>query len=382
MRLPPSLVTLADRVLTRHPGTRSHLRMWLMSAVTYVLYAGLLWLQVALGYTQPDLAGWYTLAAFGVNLLLYLGIRSGWGPEQDRHLGTTQLLIGMAFLWVAYALAGPMSGATLIIVASHIVYAMFGFTAQRVWQLVAGSLAGLALTMLLCNQWQPERYPAGQQVLAWLYTCLVVVLIARLATLVTRMNESLRSQRRELAAALDKVRELATRDDLTQVHNRRHITELMQIQQAQHERSGSTLCVALLDIDFFKVVNDTFGHQAGDEVLRRFAQITQQALRTSDLLGRWGGEEFVVVFPDTVIAQARVALRRAREQLQQADFSAVGPGLRISFSAGLVRVDPGEPIEAAIERADQAMYRAKTKGRDRIECVAPIDRFSEAPRRA
>jgi len=378
----PALAALTDLVLTSHRPTRSHLRMWLTSVVTYLLYTGLMWLQVGLCYTPLNLAAWYTLLAFCTNVFLYFGVRHGWGPPQDRNLGTTQLLIGIVFMWGAYAMAGPMSGATLIIVASHIVYAVFGFTATRVWQLVAGSLAGLALTMLLCHQWQPERYPLGQQVVAWLYTGLVVVLIARLATLVTRMNENLRTQRSELAAALDKVRELATRDDLTQVHNRRHITELMHIEQAQHERSGSPLYLALLDIDFFKIVNDTFGHQAGDQVLRRFAETTQQALRTSDLLGRWGGEEFVVVFPDTFIAQARVALRRTKEQLQQADFSAIGPGLRISFSAGLVQVDPGERIEAAIERADQAMYRAKTKGRDRIECVAPIDRFSESPRSA
>lgn len=356
--------------------------MWLTSVVTYLLYTGLMWLQVGLGYTPANLAVGYTLLAFCLNLFLYFGVRHGWGPPQDRHLGTTQLLIGVVFMWGAYAIAGPMSGATLIIVASHIVYAVFGFTATRVWQLVAGSLAGLALTMLLCHQWQPERYPLGQQVVAWLYTCLVVVLIARLATLVTRMNENLRTQRRELAAALDKVRELATRDDLTQVHNRRHITELLHIEQAQHERSGAPLCLALVDIDFFKVVNDTFGHQAGDEVLRRFAQSARQALRTSDLLGRWGGEEFAVVFPDTLIAQARVALRRVKEQLQQTDFSAVGPGLRITFSAGLVQLAPGERIDDAIERADQAMYRAKAKGRDRIECVAPIDRFTDTPRRA
>jgi diguanylate cyclase len=378
----PFLATLADLVLTSHRSTRGHLRMWLTSVVTYLFYTGLMWLQAGLGYTPLNLAAWYTLLAFCVNVLLYFGIRHGWGPPQDRNLGTTQLLIGVVFLWGAYAMAGPMSGATLIIVASHIVYAVFALTAQRVWQLVTASLAGLALTMILCHQWQPERYPLGQQVVAWLYTCLVVVLIARLATLVTRMNENLRTQRRELAAALDKVRDLATRDDLTQVHNRRHITELMHIERAQHERSGSPLCLALLDIDFFKVVNDTFGHHAGDEVLRRFAQATQQALRTSDLLGRWGGEEFVVVCPDTSIDQARVALQRVREHLQQADFSAIGPGLRITFSAGLVQVDPGERIEDAMARADQAMYRAKTKGRDRVECVAPVDHFGEEPRRA
>ena len=125
--------------------------------------------------------------------------------------------------------------------------------------------------MVLCHQWQPARYPAGEQLIAFLYACLVVVLIARLAGIVAQMNEGLRTQQRELASALEKVRQLATRDDLTQVHNRRHITELMRIEQAQHERSGSPLCAALLDIDFFKVVT-TASAPPGDDVLRRFAQ--------------------------------------------------------------------------------------------------------------
>lgn len=201
-----------------------------------------------------------------------------------------------------------------------------------------------------------------------LYTTLVVVLIARLAALVARMNEGLRSQSRELATALDRVRQLATRDDLTQVHNRRHIIELMGIEQNQHERSGSSLCVALLNIDHFKAVNDTLGHQAGDDVLRHFAQCTQEALRTSDLLGRWGGEECIVVLPDTSIDEAGSALQRVRERLLKTDFTQGSTQLRVTFSAGLVCIQRGEKVEQAVERADQAMYRAKTSGRD---CVMP-----------
>ncbi|MBC7955301.1 MAG: GGDEF domain-containing protein [Cytophagales bacterium] len=378
----PFLTYLADLVLTREPARRWALAMWLTSVVTYLLYAALMWLQVWWGYTPARAAGWLMLCMCCVNALLYAGIRHSWGPPHDRSLGVTQLLVGIVFMWFSYALAGPLAGATLIIVASHIVYAMFGLSTKHVWQIVAGSLAGLALTMLLCHQWQPERYPAGQQFISFLYTCLVVVLIARLTALVTKMNDGLRTQRGELALALEKVRQLATRDDLTQVHNRRHITELMSIEQTQHERSGSPLCLALLDIDFFKVVNDTFGHQAGDDVLRRFAEVTQQALRTSDLLGRWGGEEFVVAFPDTGIAQAKVALQRARDQLKRTDFSTIAQELRITFSVGLVQIGPQEKVEAAIERADQAMYRAKTNGRDCVESDAETGLPEKAALRA
>jgi diguanylate cyclase (GGDEF)-like protein len=384
MPRPTPLAPLADLVLTREPVTRGHLALWLTSATTYVIYTLVMWLQVALGYTPVDMAVGLSACALVVNTAFYFGIRHGWGPPRDRNLGVTQLLVGIVFMWLSYAAAGPASGTTLIIVASHIVYAMFGMRTRRVWQIVGGSLAGLALTMLLCNTWQPERYPAGQQWVGLCYTSLVVVLIARLTTLVSKMHEGLRSQRAELARALDKVNQLATRDDLTQVHNRRHVTELMRIEQARHERHATPLCLALLDIDFFKIVNDTFGHHAGDEVLRRFAQSTLRGLRTADLLGRWGGEEFVVLFPDTSLAHAQVALQRVREQLRQTDFSSIDSELRISFSAGLVLVGDGERIEAAVERADQAMYRAKARGRDcvEIEAALPLPAALPAPLRA
>ncbi len=358
---------LADRVLTTSPAKRRALTLWFVSVFTYALYTGLLGVQVLLGYTVGTVALWYLAFSIVANAAFYVCIRMEWTPPQDRSLGITQLLIGIAFMWASYAIAGPAAGATLIIVASHIVYAVFGLTTRQVWKLVAVSLIGLGLTMLISHRLDPLNYPLGTQLMGFLYTTLVIILIARLAALVTQMNEGLRTQRRELAAALEKVRELATRDDLTQVHNRRHITELMRMEQTQHQRSGSALCLALLDIDLFKSVNDKFGHHAGDEVLRRFADTAQRSLRSSDLLGRWGGEEFVVVFPDTTTEQARIALERVRESLRSTDFTSIDANLRITFSGGLVEVLPTETIEAAIERSDQAMYRAKTNGRDRIE---------------
>ena len=365
------LARVVDLVLTTEPRARSRLAIWLTSVTTYGVYTGILWVQVALGYT-PAHVGWaLTAATFSTNLVLYFGVRHQWGPSWDRSLGATQLLIGIVFMWLCYATAGPAAPATVIVVASHIVYAMFAMPPRQVWQLVGLSLGGLALTMALSHALQPERYPPGEQLITFSYAVLVVVLIARLAAIVARMNEGLRSKSRELAMALDRVQQLATRDDLTQVHNRRHITELMSIEQSQHERTGSSLCVALLDIDHFKAVNDNRGHQAGDEVLRRFAQATQQALRTSDLLGRWGGEEFIVVFPDTSIDEAGVALQRVRDQLLKTDFTHGDVQLRVTFSAGLVHIQPGENIELALERADQAMYRAKTAGRDCVMTDVP-----------
>lgn len=179
------------------------------------------------------------------------------------------------------------------------------------------------------------------------------------------------TERRRLRSLIDEktreLQELATRDDLTRVHNRRHLSELLEQQMALHARSGLPMCVALLDIDLFKSINDRYGHAAGDAVLLRFATAARQTLRVIDLLGRWGGEEFLVALPQTSLDHAELALLRISESLAKADFSDVGSDLCVTFSGGLVLLGPDETIGAAVERADQAMYRAKTAGRNRIE---------------
>lgn len=160
---------------------------------------------------------------------------------------------------------------------------------------------------------------------------------------------------------------LATRDELTRVHNRRHISVLLEQQRAQHARSGLPLCISLLDIDRFKSINDRHGHATGDAVLQRFATVIAQTLREADLLGRWGGEEFLLALPATSADQAEQVLGRIRQALKAADFTDLGSDLSPSFSAGLVVFGPDEPVCAAIERADRAMYRAKSAGRNRVE---------------
>jgi len=180
-------------------------------------------------------------------------------------------------------------------------------------------------------------------------------------------------ERRRLQALVDEktreLKELATRDDLTRVHNRRHMGELLEQQRALHARGELPLCVALLDIDLFKAINDRHGHAAGDAVLLRFASVVRRSLRGVDLLGRWGGEEFLVVLPHTGLADAALTLQRVQSALAGEDFSDVGSALRVTFSAGLVQCGRGETMSAAIERADQAMYRAKSAGRNRVEAT-------------
>jgi diguanylate cyclase (GGDEF)-like protein len=208
----------------------------------------------------------------------------------------------------------------------------------------------------------------GYQRLLLAYSAFALLLVTTGTGFIWYRNST---ERRRLRSLVDEktreLKELATRDELTRVHNRRHMGELLARQQAQHARNGLPMCIALLDIDLFKSINDRFGHATGDAVLIRFATVAGQTLRAVDLLGRWGGEEFLVALPQTSLEQGELALNRIGEALAESDFTDLGCDLRLTFSGGLVLLGSGETISAAIERADQAMYRAKATGRNRIE---------------
>jgi diguanylate cyclase (GGDEF)-like protein/PAS domain S-box-containing protein len=155
----------------------------------------------------------------------------------------------------------------------------------------------------------------------------------------------------------------ASIDPLTGALNRMRIEERGRQELMRSDRYGHKLSLVLLDLDHFKLVNDTHGHAAGDLVLSAFGDIARSCLRLTDLLGRWGGEEFVILLPDTGPAGAGQVAERLRANLQSFCFPA---GVRATASLGVASRRPGENLAGLIGRADGAMYRAKQDGRNRV----------------
>jgi len=166
-----------------------------------------------------------------------------------------------------------------------------------------------------------------------------------------------------------KLRSLAERDELTGVNNRRNLMALFQRELDRSRRYGSVLSVAMVDIDFFKSFNDTYGHQAGDEVLRTMAQVLVAASREIDIIGRYGGEEFVALLPETTLEQAKIYSDRlrARVELRGQDLRTRFPKTRpLTISVGVTQAMPqsGDDVERIIARVDGALYEAKDAGRN------------------
>jgi diguanylate cyclase (GGDEF)-like protein len=188
---------------------------------------------------------------------------------------------------------------------------------------------------------------------------------AYIATLSSSLRESLYKRGIQLREAYRRIEELAELDELTGAYNRRCIMRTLDDEIAYAERHGTPLAVALIDLDWFKRINDTFGHPTGDEVLRTFAISIYANLRSVDKFGRYGGEEFLLVLPGTETDGAVQILERLGEIVAQLDWSALAPGMVVTISAGVSALAPGEAPDSLLSRADRALYAAKAQGRNR-----------------
>lgn len=171
---------------------------------------------------------------------------------------------------------------------------------------------------------------------------------------------------RELEGELARMRELVCEDQLTGSLNRRGLASVLEHTLARAQRNHSPVSVALLDMDNFKKLNDTHGHAAGDAALVHLVRVVKRTLREMDVIGRFGGEEFVIVLPDTWLEDAMLVMTRLQAALRRAVFTHDGAPVPLTFSAGITLCRAGDDQAAVVLRADRALYEAKNAGKDRV----------------
>lgn len=191
-----------------------------------------------------------------------------------------------------------------------------------------------------------------------------------------RARDELLAAQAQAEAAEQRVRELETQlaqasaqireDPLTEALNRRGLEDAFSREAARADRRAQPLCLALLDVDNFKQLNDAHGHQAGDEALQHLARVVKRTMRPSDVLARYGGEEFLVLLPETGVDEAVAVMVRLQRNLTKAFFLHNNERVLITFSAGVAQRGSGESPAQAIERADRALYEAKQAGKNRV----------------
>jgi diguanylate cyclase len=171
---------------------------------------------------------------------------------------------------------------------------------------------------------------------------------------------------KQLEQELAQVSELVHEDQLTGALNRRGLDTVFEREGSRAHRNRSPLCVALLDLDDFKRLNDSLGHQAGDHALIHLSSVIQETLRPSDSVTRYGGEEFVLLLPDIELKEAVETIERLQRELTKKFFLHENERVLVTFSAGVALLNPEESLEDVVGRADKAMYHAKKAGKNRV----------------
>jgi diguanylate cyclase (GGDEF)-like protein len=356
-----------DALLGADRNQRVRVKQSLVAASLYLGMTVIFWLGVLLGVIEPRPAAVLTAAVLVPSVLFYAVIRSGWNLRftADPALTQVQGLYCVLSCCAAYLVAGPIRGAMLMLLLTGQFFGVFSLTPTQARRTAVVAVLALGITMGWGAYTDPSRFPPQVELLNFLVVALVLPTIGWLAGLLSAVRNKLRHQKAQLESALAQNRLLATQDELTSLSNRRHMTALMVAERGRQARSRSPISMVLMDIDHFKRVNDLFGHQAGDQVLQIFADVISNALRGGDSLARWGGEEFLLMLPNTTAEEALACVERMRGLLAQRSFEHIGSKLEVTFSAGIGVCHLEDRVDTIIERADRAMYRAKTSGRNR-----------------
>ena len=321
-----------------------------------------------LGIVRPWLLPVLLSIAMPINLGILVLVRIGWSRNhEDPALMVPQNALALSAISLAYVAIRPEDrGLVFSLLTLVIVFGMYTHTPKQTLMVGGTAMGMLVLSMLVLSNVDPTYYSGSRELLCFELLAGTVPVLIYASNQLAIWRERLRHQRAELTTALARVQHLATRDSLTGLYNRRHMQELLDASVDRLERYGERFSVALIDLDHFKRVNDALGHRCGDDVLVAFARLAQEALRDSDVVARWGGEEFLMLFPNATGDQAMVPLRRLQEALREQALAPGHPGLRITFSAGLATHVTSASLGHTLERADAALYEAKRLGRDQV----------------
>jgi diguanylate cyclase len=273
------------------------------------------------------------------------------------------MIIMLVFAYVAPEV-GVMFLCTLFVVSAFASLRSTSWQTAVIWTTVAFGLAALFLLtdkpIAMPHDTYLERFATMTVFILTIGRCMFIGIIS------SATRDSLYKSSLALKEANKRIEELAELDDLTGSFNRRCIMRFLEDEIARAHRTNVPCSIALIDLDWFKRINDTYGHPTGDEVLRTFAITVFANIRGVDRFGRYGGEEFLLVLPDTSQETASRMLDRLRSIIADLDWSAFSPGMRVTTSAGVTTLKDNETADSFLARADSALYRAKAEGRNRI----------------
>ncbi|MFT4116180.1 GGDEF domain-containing protein [Bradyrhizobium sp.] len=354
------------KVLARR--ARQRRQMYVGQVASYSLGAFVLLLYAHDGVISTDIASLFWFGGLLIIGTFAVLSEAGIGDKRDDHYLTVFQISAHMALQFAFLVAAPAIGIAFI----SVLFLIFAFGTLRMtsaqamftWVLAATGLAVVFLASdLPIGMPVATRLQRGTSMLCFV---LVIGQCAFLGLFGATLRKALYRRSIELKAAYRRIEELAELDELTGSYNRRCIMRLLDAEIAKSRPAATPFAIALIDLDWFKRINDAHGHPVGDEVLRTFAITIFANIRPDDRFGRYGGEEFLLLLPDTDGRAASRMLERLRTIVADLDWSAFSPGMRVTISAGVVTLRDSDTADTFLARADSALYSAKAQGRNRI----------------
>jgi diguanylate cyclase len=365
----------ADRDPTFSTAKAQRLRLGriLGGAASYALTTAIVIVCWMFGFLDGERLLHFVAAVVTINVVAIMLVLTNWNLRFADPSMTGMLIVASLApsVYVMYYVTEPMIRAAFLLMATvAMLFGVLAFDFRRMLALGGAVLASYLGILLALYHWAPERLDHAYR--SGIGVCLCHRLDAgRLSgKLLAKLRESLRSKNHDLLETMAELEDLATRDPLTRLPNRR--TAMMQLNRElnrsdRRETAGDTLCVALLDVDHFKRVNDDHGHQAGDDVLRLLGSAMSNAIRQGDFIARFGGEEFLLILPETTLEGGRIGAQRLCDAIAGHTLSERLPAdTPITVSIGLAAHEPHRRIEETLGFADKALYEAKARGRNQV----------------
>ncbi|MEN0109050.1 MAG: GGDEF domain-containing protein [Pseudomonas sp.] len=346
---------------------RLRVRRILLASSASVGYLLLCWLAFVTGFMQLTVAGMLLLTiavlaiAGGFLALTWFNLNLRF---HDPSLTLPQMSVSIAVIFASVYFADSLRSLFLMMVLVVLMFGAFRLSLRgfvRIGLYTAACYIALMAALVhrgMSFDWHVEAIRA-------LAFFVLIGGVSMLGLEMSRLRDILQERNRDLQVALERIQQLAITDELTGLYNRRFANEVLDQQKALADRGTYDFVLCLLDLDFFKHVNDAYGHHGGDAVLCQLGQILQGAIRDVDFVARMGGEEFLLILSNTNEAGAQQAMARLRETLRSTLWEGY-PQLRMTVSVGISCYISPEPWQTTMQRGDRALYQAKDNGRDQV----------------
>lgn len=352
------------------PKQAVRIRRFFIALLIYILNMPLTYLGYTAGLVSLTVLIWGWVLTAILNVILYIIFRTGINKRmKDPSLTSAQICVASLVVMYAMFFVHEAKGILFAVYVLILLFGTFRLDTRQFLNVSAFILLTYAIDIYLIYVYRPQGINLKFEISQWFGLGIVLISVSLIGGNISALRRDLATSRKKLQASLEKIKEMAIHDDLTGFFNRRYLMEMIVAENNRSNRTGSIFTLAMLDLDKFKNVNDTYGHQAGDDILMTFANIVRNVLRKTDFCGRYGGEEFLIVLTQTDLQDAKIFAERIRTCVEECLFIDLDHDCqsRVTVSIGLAEHKQNEDIDKTISRADEAMYKAKRNGRNRVE---------------